>query len=48
MIVVLYIDDLLISDSDISEIKVVIHLLQQKLEMSKSEIASEFLGICLD
>ena len=48
MIVVLYVDDLLISGSDTSEVKVIIQLLQQKFEMSKSEIASEFLGICLE
>ncbi|GBO02302.1 Copia protein [Araneus ventricosus] len=43
--IVLYVDDLLIAGSDDSEVGVVIQLLRNEFEMSKAEVANEFLGI---
>lgn len=48
IILVLYVDDLLIAGNDQSEVNIVIDLLKSEFEMSKAEVATEFLGICLD
>lgn len=45
IILALYVDDLLISGSDIIETNIVISLLCKEFQMSKTERASEFLGI---
>lgn len=47
IIICLYVDDLLIAGSSISDVQTVIHLLKDRFEMSKSEPLTEFLGIQL-
>ncbi|GBM84848.1 Retrovirus-related Pol polyprotein from transposon TNT 1-94 [Araneus ventricosus] len=47
IIICLYVDDLLIAGSDPDEVKTVISLFQNELEMSKSAPATEILGIRL-
>ncbi|GBM53484.1 hypothetical protein AVEN_95777-1 [Araneus ventricosus] len=47
IIICLYVDDLLIAGSDPDEVKTLIDLLQIEFEMSKSEPATEFLGVRL-
>ncbi|GBN29683.1 Retrovirus-related Pol polyprotein from transposon TNT 1-94 [Araneus ventricosus] len=47
LIICLYVDDLLIAGSDPDEVKIVINLLQNEFEMSKSAPPTEFLGIRL-
>lgn len=48
IIMALYVDDLLISGSNIQEVNVIIDLLCKEFEMSKSEKASDFLGIRME
>ncbi|GBM04742.1 Retrovirus-related Pol polyprotein from transposon TNT 1-94 [Araneus ventricosus] len=47
IIIFLYVDNLLIAGPDPDEVKIVINLLQNEFEMSKSAPATEFLGIRL-
>ncbi|GBN05327.1 hypothetical protein AVEN_116041-1 [Araneus ventricosus] len=44
----MYVDDLLIAGSDDSEVGVVIQLLRNEFEISKAEVANEFLGISFE
>ena len=49
ILIVLYVDDVLIvAGSDEAEVQIVIQLLRKEFEMSKSEVANEFLGIKLE
>ncbi|GBN76962.1 Retrovirus-related Pol polyprotein from transposon TNT 1-94 [Araneus ventricosus] len=44
----LYVDDLLLGGSDVQEINVIVDMLSKEFKMSKSEKASEFLGIRIE
>ncbi|GBM07228.1 Retrovirus-related Pol polyprotein from transposon TNT 1-94, partial [Araneus ventricosus] len=46
--IVLHVNDLLIAGSDHSEVGVTIQLIRNEFEMSKAEVANEFLGISFE
>lgn len=48
VLTVLYVVDLLIAVFDEVDVTVVIQFLQKKFEISKAEIAEEFLGTCFE